>query len=996
MPDPTDSETQPRKYWAFISYSQRDKEWSGWLQRAIETYRVPRRLVGRPSRDGAVPRRLFPVFRDREELPTSADLGSNIEEALRASRYLIVVCSSNAALSRWVNEEVRGFKAMGREDRVLAIIVDGEPNASDKPDAVVPECFPPALRYRVGSDGALTQERTEPIAADARPDRDGRSNAQLKILAGLLGVGFDELRQRERTRRQRRAAWMAAAGAVIVGALVGIWFVQERAKRREVDSELASKYEERARQLVENGDTAGAAVFFAAANKLEPTRIRRDAALLHIQHLVLPSLAVDHGGKINSVAFDPGGNRFLAMTEYGPLRSNGEPGPGRLRVWDAASGKGLLEFPIDHGAMLRKRRAFFTRDGKRIFTAVGNARLWDSQSGQPIAPIIPFQNLGADRDPTTVEYASLDPTEQKVVLKWTEDLVQSWDAETSQPLGEPKPHAGALSELAFLWDDDRIPLFSPDRKTSFRRPDLIGPLQVLDATTGEEIGHPLQQEADIEAAAFSPNGRDIVTGSANGAAYLWHMSGGPEILRSDRAMKHPASVSIAKFSSDGGLVLTISGNTARVWNRLAELEMVMPTPGHVGAAAFSADGQSVVTGSEDGSALVWKVPSRRFLPREISRKDWQQMHGGTLSPKGNTLFAQHYSPEPESRLPTEPIPRCIQLWDIRTGAPLWGPVMHQDEIISATFSPDGSVIATIDHGLDPSTGYAPRKTLRFWNAGTGAAIGRPSEIPGDNRGDSEIPETVMAFAADSSRLLLVSNESIQKGQPGSGLTARATLKMFDARSGEPVAAVLTLPRYVPGALFLRSDDILLAGGDQVVRWPTGAAQPSTEPFVQMKRVLAIAVTPDENTLLTISRDDGRLWDLKSRQPIGRVLEKRALTEQHTATFTPTGRLAITVDGRVVRVWDARTGEAVGEPFLLGDNRLLGPTLRYVEGHLLAVGRDGIWDKDISWLLRDISPRSLLSEAELFSRQRVGVGGVLESIPAAEWAAMAGKQNAPMR
>lgn len=991
MADPTSSETVPRKYWAFISYSQRDKEWSGWLQRAIETYRVPRRFVGRTSRDGAVPRRLFPVFRDREELPTSADLGSNIEQALRASRYLIVVCSPNGATSRWVNEEVRGFKAMGREDRVLAIIVDGEPNASDKPDAGVPECFPPALRYRVGPDGALTQKRTEPIAADVRPDRDGRSNARLKILAGLLGVGFDELRQRERTRRQRRAAWIAAAAAVIVGALVGIWFVQEGVKRREVDRELASKYEERARQLVDKGDTPGAAVFFAAANKLEPTRSRRDAALLHTQHLVLPSLSVDHGGKIDSVAFDPSGGRFLTMSEYGPLMSNGEPGPGRLRVWDAAAGKGLLEVPIDHGAMLRKRRAFFTRDGKRIFTAVGNARLWDSQSGQPVAPAIPFQNLGADRDPTTVEYATLDPGEKKVVVKWTEDLVQSWEAETSQPLGEPMPHAGALSELAFLWDDDAIPRFSPDRKISFGRPDLIGPLQVLDTSTGEAIGRPLQQETDIQAAAFSPNNKDIVTGGANGAAYVWYVTGGFEVLRSE-AMKHPAAVSIAKFSPDGALVLTVSGNTARVWNRLGELEMVMPTPGNVWAAAFSADGQSVVTGSEDGSALVWKIASRRFLPRQISRQDWQQMRGGTLSPKGNTLFAQHSPPETESRSPTEPIPRHIQLWDIRNGAPLWGPVKHQEEIISATFSPDGSVIATIDYGLDASRGYAPRKTLRFWNARTGAAIGAPSEIAGDNRGDSEIPETIMAFAADSARLLLVSNESVQKAQPGSGLTAQATLKIFDARSGEPVTSSLTLQRHVPGALFLRSGAILLAGDDQVVRWLKGEGPPSTEPFVQMKRVLSIAVSLDENTLLTISRDNGRLWDLKTRQPIGPVLEKRALTEQHTATFSPDGRLAVTIDGRVVRVWDSRTGEAFGESFLLGDNRLLGPTLRFVEGHLSAVGRDGIWEKDISWLLRDISPVKVLSEAELFSRRRVSVGGVLELIPAAEWEALAKKQK----
>ncbi len=72
----------PFKYRAFISYSHQDKAWGDWLHKALETYRVPRRLVGRVTRDGAIPRRLFPIFRDREEPPTSSDLGANISEAL--------------------------------------------------------------------------------------------------------------------------------------------------------------------------------------------------------------------------------------------------------------------------------------------------------------------------------------------------------------------------------------------------------------------------------------------------------------------------------------------------------------------------------------------------------------------------------------------------------------------------------------------------------------------------------------------------------------------------------------------------------------------------------------------------------------------------------------------------------------------------------------------------------------------------------------------------
>jgi len=115
------------KYWAFLSYSHADKKWGDWLHKALETYRVPRRLVGKESREGKIPRRLFPIFRDREELPVSADLGANITEALRQSRYLIVICSPQAAKSVWVNEEVIRFKKLRRENLILGLIIAGEP-----------------------------------------------------------------------------------------------------------------------------------------------------------------------------------------------------------------------------------------------------------------------------------------------------------------------------------------------------------------------------------------------------------------------------------------------------------------------------------------------------------------------------------------------------------------------------------------------------------------------------------------------------------------------------------------------------------------------------------------------------------------------------------------------------------------------------------------------------------------------------------------------------
>jgi len=210
------------RYWAFISYSQRDAMWAQWLHKALEAYRVPRMWVGRRLGDLTVPQRLVPVFRDRDELPSTGNLGGKIREALAASRSLIVICSPNAATSAWVNEEVRAFKVLGRSEQILPLIVDGEPYASDHPERVLLECFPAALRFAVDADGTVSNRRADPLAADARDGKDGRPNALLKVIAGILGIGFDDLRQRERARQMiRRLELFAASVAVVLLLAIG-------------------------------------------------------------------------------------------------------------------------------------------------------------------------------------------------------------------------------------------------------------------------------------------------------------------------------------------------------------------------------------------------------------------------------------------------------------------------------------------------------------------------------------------------------------------------------------------------------------------------------------------------------------------------------------------------------------------------------------------------------------------------------------------------------
>ena len=206
------------KYRAFISYSHKDEKWASWLHKALETFKIPKYLVAETTPMGTVPERMGKVFRDREELSSSHSLGTELTEALEDSACQIVICSPNAANSHWTNEEILAYKRLGRENRVFCLIVDGEPNASMFAETAEFECFPEALMYLMGPDGNLTDKRAEPIAADARPHGDGKQNAKLKLISGMLGVGFDALKQREQQRRHRRMYIITAAA--IVGMVV--------------------------------------------------------------------------------------------------------------------------------------------------------------------------------------------------------------------------------------------------------------------------------------------------------------------------------------------------------------------------------------------------------------------------------------------------------------------------------------------------------------------------------------------------------------------------------------------------------------------------------------------------------------------------------------------------------------------------------------------------------------------------------------------------------
>ncbi|MDF1738630.1 MAG: TIR domain-containing protein [Verrucomicrobiales bacterium] len=239
------------EFWAFISYSHKDVGYAEWLHRGLEYFDVPDDIIGKKTGKGyQVPDRLKPIFRDVDEIPTTSDLGETITDALKDSRYLIVVCSPSAVQSLWVNEEILVFKRLGKANRILIMVVDGVPNAGDT-EGLDPalECFPEALRYELDENGNLDRTtRTDPLWADCRerlPDGrsgGGRERAFLRVVAGLLGVDFEDVyRRHERAARRVLVIW-GTVSTTLLALFAGLAFfaIQQRDTAKKASSDLGN------------------------------------------------------------------------------------------------------------------------------------------------------------------------------------------------------------------------------------------------------------------------------------------------------------------------------------------------------------------------------------------------------------------------------------------------------------------------------------------------------------------------------------------------------------------------------------------------------------------------------------------------------------------------------------------------------------------------------------------------------------------------------------
>jgi WD40 repeat protein len=921
------------RYWAFISYSHTDKDWGDWLHKALETYRVPRRLVGKASRDGTVPDRLFPIFRDREELPVSADLGSNINEALRESRYLIVICSPRSAQSQWVDQEVRNFKMLGREDRVLALIVDGEPNASEGKPGVQPadECFPSSMRYRLTEGGTLSPERTEPIAADARPGKDGKENAKLKLLAGLLGIAYDELKQRDHERRLRRARLIGAAAIVLTGIFAGLasWAViaarQAAAQKRETQLLFIASETARADEFFAKDDAASAVSFLARAAEQEPdtysSALDRIWFALTQRAWPLPiSAPMRHKDAILSASFSPDGAKAVTASR-----------DATARIWDARSG-----VPIGTALSHRRlvRRALFTADGAKVLTICfdGTARLWDSNTGEAVSD-------WRIEHPNSINSAALSPSGKRIATGSSDGVVRVSDAATAKRIVEFRQPEN-VHTLAFHPVDETLLLA------------VSGPsARLWKIPEGRQIVE-LPHEAQINSAQFDPRGERLVTASGDGTARLWDTSSGQQI---GDALKHDAEVSNAILSGDARYLATLAGNRLFVWEMGAKpilkhsfvhdqrvtcarftpdnLVIVSGTDGGevqgrrldngesageriredgaIVAIDISGDGKRWLIATGKGEARVWRSPPRYPIASAL-------IHGGaieSMSVSTNGRWLATGSADGKGRI-----------WDLAEPNTACKELPHDTAVLFTNFSPDGKFLVT---------GAADGKA-RVWETTSAREAGLPLALNSaisraifDPQGKFLVTATEDGSAQSWD---VASHQAVGKpmvhgaplramdlGNDGRVLLTAgsdAKLRLWHPKDGEQTGPVLESDAEITCARFSPHGEWIAAGSrsGRINIWSVATGKLVNQ-FAQNAAITDCAFSPDGRYIASASEDHTAIIrEISSERFVGDSLRHASVVS--AVVFAPdSSKIATASEDGMVRLWQVSSGRAITEPLL---------------------------------------------------------------------------------
>lgn len=554
------------RYKAFLSYASVDKAVASRIQGFLESYRVPKDLVGTRGAFGPVPERVGRIFRDRTDNAASPDLRRELRSALAASETLIVVCSeATTGKETWVDREIEDFRLLRPNGRILPFVAGGKP----------PACFPPLLLRSVGMEGDEVP-LAEPLAADLRPDADG-ADANLKLAAALLGVEFDQLRRREeRARRRRRRIYATLVAAYLITVTVGGALVV--LANIDLSRSRSLAIAERARLANDAGRHDLAALLaIAALPPLEGavlSTVPEAAAQLRRAwgENRLSSVIGVHGGTIWRMARHPSKDWVLTGGA-----------DGRVVITDWRTGLKVAELPRHPNTVLGLA---FSKDGKKVAAASsGLIMIWDLDRAQMMQKI--------SRPGLDVRSLDFAPNGQSVVAGAFDGYAYVFDVDTDWMIAKSPPHDSGVMSAAFSQDGLRV------LSGSFG-----GRLLEWSTINGTQLMDHGKVGTVAQVGVEPVGGRWFTTYVLSDKLHLWDSAQSMPVAE----LRLGAQGGNVSFSADGAVMLSAH------WDNTARLT-AFPTGRHLGVfhhdewvdgAAFSLRGDTIVTADHRGQLKVWE------------------------------------------------------------------------------------------------------------------------------------------------------------------------------------------------------------------------------------------------------------------------------------------------------------------------------------------------------------------------------------------------------
>ena len=442
----------------------------------------------------------------------------------------------------------------------------------------------------------------------------------------------------------------------------------------------------------------------------------------------------------------------------------------------------------------------------------------------------------------------------------------AWQHAARANLAAWQPHHARLKVVLSHESPVDAAAFSPDGKTVLTGGD-DRTARLWDTATGKPIGSPLNHPG-VWTVAYGPDGKTVLTGGGDGTAQWWNSATGRPL---GKPIRHRLKVRSVAFSPDGRTVLTGSEDkTARLWDAVTNQPIgpFLVHQGPVVAVAFSPDGKSFLTASSDNSVRLWDAdPGQPFgLIRD------QQGVGQTLafSPDGKSFFGAHWG-------------GTVKRWDTASGRSIGPTMSHQGPLLTVAVSHDGTRLLT----------GSKDKTARLWNTATARPIGPALQHEGE--------VLVVAFSSDGKTIMTGGEDR--------------TVRFWDAASGTALGRPLSQADSVDAAAFSPDGRSLLTGysGGWAELWDLATRMPHGQPFPHPGCISAAAFSPDGKSLLTGCEDGAaRLWDVETR-----TLRVAPLLHQAwiwAVAFSPDGTIVLTGSrDKTARLWDAGTGMPLGPP-----------------------------------------------------------------------------------